>query len=68
MAKVWFPVAVIAAVGSAFFLWYSMEDWERSRYFALILGIPVTTFAFLGLFGIAKNSMAKTPTYVKTSG
>jgi len=68
MAKSWFPVAIIAAVGSSFALWYSMEEWERSRYFGLILGVPVTVFAFLGLFGLARNSAAKAPTYVKTSG
>jgi len=45
-----------------------MEDWERSRYFGLIVGVPVTVFAFLGLFGLARNSAAKAPTYVKTSG
>ena len=68
MAKSYFPVAILVAVGSSFFLWYSMEDFERARYFGLIVGIPVTVFAFLGLFGIARNSLAKKPTYVKTSG
>lgn len=68
MAASWFPVAIIAAVGSSFALWYSMDDGERARYFGLILGVPVTVFAFLGLFGIAKNSLAKKPTYVQTSG
>lgn len=68
MAKPWFPVAMVVAVGSSFALWYSLEEWERSRYFGLIIGVPVTVFAFLGLFGVAKNSMAKQPTYVKTSG
>ncbi len=68
MASSWFPVAIIATVASSFALWYSMEEWERSRYFGLIVGVPVTVFAFLGVFGIARNSLAKTPTYVKTSG
>ena len=68
MATSWFPVALIAAVGSSFALWYSLEDWERARYYGLIIGVPVTVFAFLGVFGIAKNSLTKKPTYMKTSG
>jgi len=65
MAKSWFPVAIIATVGASFALWYSMEEWERSRYFGLIVGVPVTVFAFLGLFGVARNSMAKTSSNYK---
>jgi len=65
MAKSWFPVAMIVTVGSSFALWYSLEEWERSRYFGLIVGVPVTVFAFLGLFGVARNSMAKTSSNYK---
>jgi len=50
MGSVWLPVAAAACVGSSFFLWYAMTDYERARYFGIIAGIPVTVFAVYGLF------------------
>ena len=48
----WLPVAIIAAVGSSFFLWKSMNDWERSRYFAMIAGLPIAVAALYGILGM----------------
>jgi hypothetical protein len=52
LARPWFPIALGLCVAGSFALWYSMTDYERARYFAIIAGIPVTVFAFLGLLGI----------------
>ena len=51
MTKSWFPLALAAAVGGSFALWYALDDYERARYFGMIAAAPVTVFAILGLFG-----------------
>jgi type IV secretory pathway VirB2 component (pilin) len=50
MGKPWLPLAVVACVASSFALWIAMDEWERARYFGLIVGLPVSVFAFLGIF------------------
>ncbi len=50
MAQSWLPLAILACVGGSFALWYAMDDFERARYFGLVVALPVTTFAVIGLF------------------
>lgn len=51
MARWWWPLAAAAAVGSGIFLWWTQDDFERSRYFALEIGIPHSFMVALGLLG-----------------
>jgi hypothetical protein len=51
MVESWFPLALFLALGGTFALWFAMDDYERSRYFAIIAGAPVTVFAVLGFLG-----------------
>ena len=53
MPKKWFPLAVLTAIGGAFALWWSMDDYERARYFGILSGIPHTAFTVAGLAGIS---------------
>lgn len=50
-----FPVALAASLGSGFMLWFSLSDYERARYYPIILGVPALLFATLGLVGISAN-------------
>ena len=50
MAQHWWPLALTACIGGSFALWFSLNDWERARYFGLIAGIPVTVFAVVGFW------------------
>ncbi len=59
MGSVWLPVAAAACVGSSFFLWYSMSEWERARYFGIIAGIPMTVFAIYGIFAWGQTQKLK---------
>jgi hypothetical protein len=56
--------AVIWAISGGFALWYSMDDYERARYFGIIAGLPISIFALLGLFGIGS---IKIPSLLSTS-
>lgn len=47
----WFPLALGASAVSGFALWWSFNDYERARYYPVIVGIPVLIFAALGIFG-----------------
>ena len=59
MGSVWLPVAMATSVASSFFLWYTLSEWERSRYFAIIAGLPVTVFAIYGLFAWGQTQKLK---------
>jgi hypothetical protein len=50
VAQSWWPIAVAACLGGSFGLWFALNDWERSRYFAIIAGLPVTVFAVVGIW------------------
>lgn len=54
-----FPIALAATVGSSFFLWYTMTDYERARYFAIIAGLPVSIFAIYGIFTWGRTQRLK---------
>ncbi len=51
MPKKWFPLAATAAIAGGFFLWWSMDDYERARYFAILVGVPHSAMVALGLLG-----------------
>ena len=53
MAEAWFPLALFLALGGSFALWMAMSDYERARYFGIIVAAPVTVFAVLGFLGRA---------------
>lgn len=55
----WLPIAVGASVVSSFFLWYTMDDYTRARYFGIIAGIPVTIFAIYGIFAWGQTQKLK---------
>ena len=59
MGSVWLPVAAAASVGSSFFLWFSMSEWERARYFGIIAGLPITVFAIYGIFAWGQTQKLK---------
>ncbi len=48
-----FPVALAASVGSGFAMWWALTDYERARYYPVLIAVPVILFATLGIFGIA---------------
>jgi hypothetical protein len=47
----WFPLALGVSAVSGFALWWSLNDYERARYYPVIVGVPVLIFAVLGALG-----------------
>lgn len=43
----------MAGIGSGLFLWFTMDDYSRARYYALLIGGPHTALAVAGLLGYA---------------
>ena len=56
--KPWFPFALIASAAGGFLLWWSLTDYERARYYPILIGIPAVVFAFLGVFGISGQTQS----------
>jgi len=61
MAQSWWPIALLACVGGSFALWYALDDWERARYFGLVIGAPVTVFALVGFVKWHQEAKMKLP-------